>query len=77
MEHAGSFRCPQVELLYDAEDDAEPPRPLFFDFNLLSTLPDAADYDALAAHILRRCGGGGADEPPESPAATRADDGVH
>ena len=42
--------CGSVELLYSDG------RELFFDFNLLSTLPTKADYAVLAEIIESKCG---------------------
>ena len=48
--------CGSVEFLYtttEGDSNSSDPRPLYFDFNLLSTLPDKIYYDQLAEFILR------------------------
>ena len=56
--------CGSVEFLFGRHEGAaaaeqgptpSPPPPLFFDFNLLSTLPSAAQYAGLAAAIEGKC----------------------
>ena len=44
--------CGSVELMYVAEGMNEP-RPLYFDFNLLSTMPNEMCYNQLAECILK------------------------
>ena len=46
--------CGSVEFMYISEAHSTDPKPLYFDFNLLSTLPNEICYGQLAEYILRR-----------------------
>ena len=52
MASKAQAHCGSVELMYVAEGKNEP-RPLYFDFNLLSTMPNEMCYNQLAEYILR------------------------
>ena len=56
MRMGSAADCGSVEFLYtttEGDSNSSDPRPLYFDFNLLSTLPDKIYYDQLAEFILR------------------------
>ena len=45
--------CGSVELMYIVEVGEDEPKPLYFDFNLLSTMPNEMCYNQLAECILK------------------------
>ena len=51
MARVAGADCGSVELLYNEKNG----RALYFDFNLLSTLPDASSYDELAEMVCQCC----------------------